>query len=289
MSNINIKISENIRNLRKAHGETQEELSKIIGVVNTTISNYENGTNFPNTEILNLIASHYGITIDDLMNKDYSNVDYRLTVSRDNILTFFDIFLPVIYSEKALENIHFLKGYEYTKNIFSKLKNNSEEIMDSEIRIALEEYELSLIDNETLIESVANILVLYFIIYSSMPDEHIEKINYAINYGKSNNKDFVKKYVLKDVNPTSQINLNEKKNYIIETQETILSLISMLKQSAEYYELADYYIALRYTLCMVDNVHTDEQNKTFGIELLFTFANMGNKYAFEFLNTIKKW
>ena len=76
MSNINIKISENIRNLRKAHGETQEELSKIIGVVNTTISNYENGTNFPNTEILNLIASHYGITIDDF-------TDQTVTLTND--------------------------------------------------------------------------------------------------------------------------------------------------------------------------------------------------------------
>lgn len=289
MSNINTKISENIRNLRKAHGETQEELSKIIGVVNTTISNYENGTNSPNAEILKLIASHYGITIDDLINKDFSTANFKLSVSRDNIVSFFDVFLPVIHSKKALENIHFLKGYERTKIICSKLKKNNEEIMDSEIKIALEEYELSLIENEALVESAANILVLYFIIYSSMPDEHIEKINHAINYGKSNNKDFVKKYILKDVNPTSQINLNIKKNYINETQETILFLISMLKKSAEYYELADYYIALRYALCMVDNIHSDEQNKTFGIELLSTFAKTGNKYALELLNTIKKW
>lgn len=71
------KIGINIRNLRKAYGETQKELGNIIGVADTTISMYESGTNIPDMETLQMLAEHYLITVEALLSDDFSGINMK--------------------------------------------------------------------------------------------------------------------------------------------------------------------------------------------------------------------
>ena len=96
-------------------------------------------------------------------------------------------------------------------------------------------------------------------------------------------------YVLKDSNPISEENAKNKRAYILDSQETIVGLIRILKASKEYADLADYYTALRYVIGMIANDYSDDLNKTIGMEMLISFAELGNKYVINYLKAIKNF
>ncbi|MBQ8193747.1 MAG: hypothetical protein IJZ47_00125, partial [Oscillospiraceae bacterium] len=113
------------------------------------------------------------------------------------------------------------------------------------------------------------------------------KMGEAVLYGKALDKKFVKQYVLKDSYPISEQNLQNKRAYVEDSQETVVTLIRFLKESDEYADLADYYTALRYVIGMVANEYSDDMNKTIGIEMLLSFAQLGNKYVIRYLKAVK--
>lgn len=63
-----IRLGENIKKLRKIHGETLHDLAKVVDYGNTTIKNYESGERQPDIQTLRAIATHYGKTVDELLN-----------------------------------------------------------------------------------------------------------------------------------------------------------------------------------------------------------------------------
>ncbi len=60
-------IKENIKKLRLEHNLSQEELSKIAGVSDRTVSSWENGTRTPRMGPLQRIADHFGIKVGDII------------------------------------------------------------------------------------------------------------------------------------------------------------------------------------------------------------------------------
>lgn len=280
------RIAKNIRDLRCTCGETQKELGRAINVEENTISMYESGKRQPDMQKIQAIARHYDLPVDRLINDDFSQMDFKMdSMTWDKMIAALKILFPIICSDSAMQNQHFVNGYKRTQEIWKKLKSPHEGIMSSAIERALEEYESSLIDNPETIESAANMLWLIFINYALMPDEHSVKMGEAVLYGKSLKLDFVKKYVLKDSNPINKENATNKKEFVKDSQEAIMALIRILKKSTGYPDLADYYIAIRYVIGMIDNEYSDALNKTIGMEMLTSFAELGNKYA---LNLFRK-
>lgn len=56
-----------IYNLRKRHGITQTEMSRILGVTNKAVSKWENGKAKPKTEILRKMAAYFKIPVEELL------------------------------------------------------------------------------------------------------------------------------------------------------------------------------------------------------------------------------
>lgn len=67
-------LGENIYNLRKKTGISQEQLGEKIGVTRQTISNWELNETSPNTEQLKLLSKSFNISIDDLLDNDIKTV-----------------------------------------------------------------------------------------------------------------------------------------------------------------------------------------------------------------------
>lgn len=65
----------NIKHLRLNAGLTQIELSKIIGVKGTALSNWEVGSASPDMDILAKISNYFGISVDLLAFTEYSEWD----------------------------------------------------------------------------------------------------------------------------------------------------------------------------------------------------------------------
>ncbi|MDR0937398.1 MAG: helix-turn-helix domain-containing protein [Oscillospiraceae bacterium] len=62
-----IRISENIKKLRRSRELTQEKLSEALGVSAQSVSKWECGENYPDIEILPAIAGYFEISVDELL------------------------------------------------------------------------------------------------------------------------------------------------------------------------------------------------------------------------------
>lgn len=56
-----------VRELRKENKMTMKQLGEIIGVAESTISQYETGKREPDNEMLLRLAEHFGVTVDFLL------------------------------------------------------------------------------------------------------------------------------------------------------------------------------------------------------------------------------
>ena len=62
-----MEFHENLQQLRKRAGLTQEELASKLFVSRAAVSKWESGRGYPNIDSLKAIAKFYGVTIDDLL------------------------------------------------------------------------------------------------------------------------------------------------------------------------------------------------------------------------------
>lgn len=69
-----IYFSSNIKNLRKIHGFTQEELAKKLDLSRAVIGSYEEGRAVPRLAVLQAMAILFQVSVDDLLGLDFSEV-----------------------------------------------------------------------------------------------------------------------------------------------------------------------------------------------------------------------
>ena len=67
---MNIEFSVRMKELRKNHGLTQKDAAKALGIGQTTIANYENGTRVPDLMKVSEIADLYKVSVDYLIGRD---------------------------------------------------------------------------------------------------------------------------------------------------------------------------------------------------------------------------
>jgi len=68
-----------IKAIRKAQNYTQAEVSKGTGLPQNTISWIESGKGLPNIHQCILLADFYGITLDELVGRDYGRTAPKVT------------------------------------------------------------------------------------------------------------------------------------------------------------------------------------------------------------------
>jgi hypothetical protein len=62
-----------------------------------------------------------------------------------------------------------------------------------------------------------------------------------------------------------------------------VELLKALKSSLDLTELADYYLALRYVVSMIDTGLSSEMNIAVGMQMMLSFMQLGNPYALHFV------
>lgn len=75
-----MEIGNNLKLLRKRIGKSQEEVAKGMNMTRSTYSGYENGVAQPNIDSLIQLSNFYGVSVDELIKKDflkYSESDWK--------------------------------------------------------------------------------------------------------------------------------------------------------------------------------------------------------------------
>ena len=82
---MNIKISENIKRLRKAKKITQEGLAEIFNVTPAAVSKWENNETYPDITLLSPLSHFFGVSIDELMGYDYMLIEEEIKKVKEEI------------------------------------------------------------------------------------------------------------------------------------------------------------------------------------------------------------
>ena len=80
-----LKIGENIRNFRKKNDLTQEDLADRLGVTYQSISRWENGTTYPDLELIPAIAEVLAVTVDELLGMPQIEKEKRAVQTFDEL------------------------------------------------------------------------------------------------------------------------------------------------------------------------------------------------------------
>lgn len=277
------KLENNIRCLRVAYGETQEQLGDAIGVEKNTVSSYEKGRTEPNKKILSLIAAHYMISVEELLSYDFSGMD-KITFNQNEFWEQIDVILPVTSSENAIKNEHFKKAYSIHRKFFDELQKQKLDNIDKAM-ICFEEYIDAFDDENSREEAAANFIGLWYLlmVMIKLVPKVMKNKTAALMQVKS--KDTKIKRILENIDPDFEKDADDLVNEFddLELNKMLSDFMKSIKKSDKWYELGDYYLALRFFFNLVDNDMTWEFNRRLGIEMLSAFASVGNPYATHFL------
>lgn len=282
----NNQFGKNIKYLRTAYGETQLDLALAVGLDSpNAIANYEKGERTPKPEIKKKIAAHYRITEDELVYSDFSGMKVSSSQlgNKQKMIEMTLLMCPVTCTEKAMEDSLFQKGYAAHMRALGAMKDGRT-FANADYDMCIGAYSDSYDEYETP-ESLANILWWIVIFELSMKNQWMIDGAEALSDRRVSKKDFLKNFYLKDCSfPDEEKLLGDTELKDLEKiSETVVELLRELKKNAQYSNLADYYIALRYILGCVDNELTEAMNKAVGSEMIWAFAQLGNKYAKKFI------
>lgn len=96
-----VRIGGFLRQLRKEHGLTQEQLGEKVGATNKTISRWETGVYMPPVECLAMLSELYGVSINEIVAGKRVETEGFADVAEDNIT---DALKNIEKSRAAFEN-----------------------------------------------------------------------------------------------------------------------------------------------------------------------------------------
>ncbi|MBQ5727744.1 MAG: helix-turn-helix transcriptional regulator [Mailhella sp.] len=78
-----LTIGENIRKFRRKNDLTQEALAALLGVSYQSVSRWENGTTYPDLELIPAISALLSVTVDELLGMPQIEKEKRATATFD--------------------------------------------------------------------------------------------------------------------------------------------------------------------------------------------------------------
>lgn len=281
MANDDNQLGKNIQFLRELYGETLDELGEVIHFARSTVKGYENGSRKPDPHTLNKIAKHYSKTVDEILYADLT----ELTVSKmgagsiKDILDLFQKLLPLYSSEDAMRNPKFNKGYKFCHQIMAGF-SNGEVLRGTIITDAFQAY-IEAFEELVCPEAAANLMWTIIVWWTQIFDvEQMMSLQSKYLSNKFDIKDYMK------IKENESDALKEKRRgFISDFDEIITEILKELKSDSKWSDLADYYIALKYVFAMVDSDLSPEMNSAVGMQMMLTFAKIGNPHALNFIKT----
>lgn len=284
-------LAQNIKSLRIAYGESQMDLAFAIGLNSpAAISNYENGTRSPKPEVRKKIALHYRITEEQLVHVDLSgvrNTSFDVIGNKTKMEEIALIAYPILCTDSDMKNTFFAESYKAHKRIIQCI-SSGQEPNDHDFDICFDSYDKAF-EEDSIPEAAGNKLWWLLQLERIILNKRITEGAQQLMETKISGEEFLQRYYLRnfEFGDTEEPEDIEDKDFYNDLEEMILELLSRLK-SFEYIDLVYYYIAIRYTLGMIKNENSAEMNQAIGIEMLWSFKELGNPYAKAYLQATSR-
>lgn len=276
------RVGKNIQYLRKAYGETQEELGRVLGIEKTTVSSYETGTRFPKNDMLEAISRHFMLPVDELLNRDFSDIGY-IEVDYDVISERVAVLFPLVSTEEALLNYHFKRAYEHHKKLYDDIRLRRLDVRY--IFLCMGEYMEAGEDERSVEEAAANFISLWYLFLSSVKGGAEMLINRSAELLQLTKKEKKLRDILNNEDDLKKelADFEEELKDMSFLIEAMDEWKTMLKKSPKWSELADYFLAIQYWVGAVDNGLDFALNRRIGFEMVKALFSVENKYAEQFM------
>lgn len=113
-----MKLSENLKIIRKENNLSQEQLAEQLGVSRQAVSKWESDQSYPEMDKVLLICKLYGYGIDELMNENVAVVKEERQ-SKNNINKYIDDFFAFI--TKTVDMLSYMKFRQRFKCLFEQI------------------------------------------------------------------------------------------------------------------------------------------------------------------------
>lgn len=283
----------NLKHLRKIFGETQDDLAELIFTGKSTISNYENSTRFPEENVLNKIAKHYQVTLEQLLYSDLTDIPSYLDIITnidEEAIILFNRIIPLFKLKDSLTSKEYKEAFE----LHMKLMRGSlaeRETVNISFLIDVYVEAIGNYDKPIFLLNYLSLLFTCCIDYCSVPD--IETIDSEQVKSFFKTKERSKLEVRKQLSYIGLLGHDEFGNEIVRSESTnewdeeILLVIEKLKNT-QYSDVAYYYFALRYIYNIANSGHDKAINQLIGIALFTDLIKINNKYAKRYLAIVEK-
>ena len=123
-----MNIGEQINNLRKQHGLSQDDFVNLFNVSRQTISNWENGKSYPDLEMIIKVSDYFKISIDELLKNDVQTVKKLIMKKRQkrsiSYYCQFYVFQELLLSGDYTANIKIAQRLIFTMEKHETYKSN---------------------------------------------------------------------------------------------------------------------------------------------------------------------
>lgn len=281
------RLGANIRSLRMAYGESQEKLGEAIYVEKNTVSNYESGKREPGRDTLTAIARHYMVSVEELLNSDYTHIG-KIAFDNDVLLGSIDIIFPIVSSEKAMQNESFKRAFEVHKAFYDQLgQHETNDVgIDEDVRfygymtdVCINGYMTAAENNGIKAEAAVNLVAMWYLLMI-----FLKKTPAALKNQPAALRLIAAKEVIEDI-ASFEVGIKAVLRKIDndEMKEKITEMLTVIKRSKDWSDLADYYLALQYVFDLADNNLDRGFNQRIGAEMMGVFASVKNIYAARYL------
>lgn len=285
------RLGDNIKALRVAFGETQEQLAECLNLSGrSAIRNYESGERQPSKEIISEIAKHYVVPVDILLYSDLSQIG-EIHVGDKLLWNYIDLLFPLISTTEANQNADFARALKKHEKMFELMKKITIETIDDDRGVfddlvwCIEKYESAMEDETSRACAAANKMACVFILLICVrlvPEIYINRPAPFTQAANNNSK--IRKIIDNTADGFTE-DMKRAAEYFKddEIDSELEEILLILKESGEFADLAYYYSALRYVYNIVNNDMKLELNQTIGFEMMYSYLSMENKYAINFV------
>ena len=280
-------IAKNFKFLYKHFKDKQEVLAKMFNVPQSNISGYINGTKPIPTDILHKIAIRYGVSVDDLVNKDISlDFDTPQTIELKDTMNFGENMFPILTSNVAKTNDNFNRAHNI---LLDTLRLDTLDAFYGKINIL--EHAITLFqkawDESKSYVALSNCLATILLIYAFYSHRGIHIGQELIKKGSISTFDIESSFLRDPRKPETTNPYEEKQKAFFEKYDDLVyESIKLLKSNSQFSELGDYYLAMCYFVGFAEDFIKYEESSHAGLYMLIQLSKIDNKYADRFFDTM---